>query len=491
MFCDQTKITVIAGNGGDGAVSFHREKFVAHGPPDGGNGGKGGNIIFKAVDNLNTLSNYRTKKMFKGEGGDNGKKNNCTGYNGEDLILELPVGTVIFEDKGKGIKDKENIEYNVIADLSELGQEYLVVKGGRGGKGNASFVSSVRQAPSFAENGEPGEEKELLLELKLVADVGIIGMPSAGKSTLISRISAAKPKIADYPFTTLIPNLGVVDMKNFGGEDGQSFVVVDIPGLIEGAADGKGLGDEFLRHVTRAKFLIHLLDANLDDIVDNYLIINRELAKYSDDLAKKDQIVVINKIDLLDEELANFLLKQLEEANKKLKGKILLISAVTGIGLNDLIWKLWKRISRTAQVRSSEIEQVESHKVYTPHLDRQKYDFEITLIGEEKIVDEYVQPVRKRKTKKERMEFKKDEELDEIDLSEQLPVEHKKRKIFSIACERLEQMARMTNFDNIEAVDRIHDVMNKLGIYKALIKQAAVSGDKIVIAGKFLKFREL
>lgn len=287
-FIDETKIRVIAGDGGRGCVAFRREKFVPRGGPSGGNGGHGGDVIMEADSQLTTLLDLRYQKQYKAGRGQHGMGSDCHGRRGDDRLIHVPVGTII-RDATTG---------ELIGDLPTAGERVIVAAGGRGGKGNAHFVSSTHRSPRFAQPGEPGEERELEIELRLLADVGIIGLPNAGKSTLIAAISAVRPKIADYPFTTLVPNLGVV-----GYEEGKSFVVADIPGLIEGAHEGHGLGHKFLRHVMRTHLLIHLIDASQIDPEDplaNWKTVNRELALFDPQLAKKPQIVVANKIDLPD-----------------------------------------------------------------------------------------------------------------------------------------------------------------------------------------------
>src|SRR3954464_1358893 len=289
MFLDRVKIKVKAGNGGDGVTAFRREKFIPRGGPSGGDGGVGGSVWIESGEGLNTLLHLRFNPEHKAERGRHGEGSNRFGKDGEDALVKVPVGTQVF-DAASG---------DLLFDFTEPGQRYLAAKGGKGGWGNAHFATSTRQAPKFHYTGRPGGEKELQLELKLIADVGLVGFPNAGKSTLISVISAAKPKIADYPFTTLEPNLGVVDMGDF-----RTFVVADIPGLIEGAAGGAGLGHQFLRHVERTKLMLHLVDVSSlsgRDPVEDYEIINRELAAYNEDLAKRPQMVVATKIDALDE----------------------------------------------------------------------------------------------------------------------------------------------------------------------------------------------
>src|SRR6187455_1776198 len=289
MFLDRVKIRIKAGDGGNGVTAFRREKFVPRGGPSGGDGGVGGSVWMESTDGLNTLLHLRYNPEHKAERGRHGEGSNRSGKDGDDAIVKVPVGTQVF--------DPESNE--LLYDFTESGQRYRAAKGGKGGWGNSHFATATKQAPKYHYDGRPGEEKELQLELKLIADVGLVGYPNAGKSTLISVISAAKPKIADYPFTTLEPNLGVVDMGEY-----RTFVVADIPGLIEGASDGAGLGDRFLRHVERTKFILHLVDVSSfsgRDPVEDYEIINRELAAYDPELAKRPQVVVATKIDSLDE----------------------------------------------------------------------------------------------------------------------------------------------------------------------------------------------
>ena len=321
-FIDEVTITVESGHGGHGCVSFRREKFIPKGGPDGGNGGKGGDIVFVASAKRRTLLPFRYKRIYKAPNGGAGAGVMKSGKNGDDLVIEVPVGTII--------KNKETGA--VIKDLSLEDERFVVAKGGRGGKGNAHFKSSTYRAPRFAQDGEPSEFFELQLELKLLADVGIIGLPNAGKSTLITAISAARPKIADYPFTTLVPSLGVVNTTWT-----EPFVVADIPGLIEGAHAGVGLGTRFLRHVERTKVLVHLLDASgIDEEspLKDYDMINRELALYKPELAAKDQLVVLNKMDLTDTE------EKARIFEKALGREVMRISAAGHMGLDDLIRKL-------------------------------------------------------------------------------------------------------------------------------------------------------
>ena len=356
MFTDYAKIYASAGKGGNGAVSFRREKYIAAGGPDGGDGGKGGDIYFEVDPDSNTLIDFRYKKKFKAENGNNGEGAHKYGKSGEDLYIKGPIGTIV--------KDAKTNE--ILADLSEKGQKELVLRGGRGGKGNSHFATATRQAPRFAQGGEEGEEKELILELKLLADVGLIGYPSVGKSTILSIVTAATPKIADYPFTTLVPNLGVVKP-----EYGESFVIADIPGLIEGASEGVGLGTEFLRHIERTRLLLHVIDVSGlsgRDPIEDYYVINKELEKYSEKLAKRKQIIVANKIDSMqDPEIYEKLEKLAKENNQEL----FKISAATGEGIKELMIEVSK-ILKTLP-KEILIEKTENKKIYTLEKEEEPY----------------------------------------------------------------------------------------------------------------------
>ena len=332
MFIDRVKIRVKAGDGGNGVTAFRREKFVPRGGPSGGDGGKGGDVWLESDDSFNTLLHLRYNPEHHAERGRHGEGSNRHGKDGADVIVKVPIGTQVF-DATSG---------ELLHDFTDTAQRYLAAKGGKGGWGNSHFATSTRQAPRFHYSGRPGEERELQLELKLIADVGLVGFPNAGKSTLISVISAAKPKIADYPFTTLEPNLGVVDLGDF-----RTFVVADIPGLIEGASEGAGLGDRFLRHVERTKLILHLVDVSSlsgRDPVDDFEIINRELAAYNDDLAARPQIVVATKIDALDEPSR---LSNLKEWAQKADKDFFAISSVTGAGVKELVNAIALRLSPT------------------------------------------------------------------------------------------------------------------------------------------------
>jgi len=325
QFLDKTKIKVISGRGGNGMVAWRREKYVDKGGPAGGDGGRGGDVYLIADENMSTLMDFKYKSVFKADSGENGSIKNCHGHGAKDLYIKVPVGTVVRDIKTG----------NAIADLVEHEQKVLVAKGGRGGRGNARFATAQNRAPQFCEPGEPPIERELILELKLIADVGLLGMPNAGKSTFISRISSAKPKIADYPFTTLVPNLGVVHKPS-----GDGFVVADIPGLIEGASEGVGLGHEFLRHVERCRFLVHIIDTTEENPLDNYKKINAELEKHSEKLASLYQIVALNKIDAIDDDRKN----KLFEEFKKVAEDVFLISAVTGENVDDIKYFMGKKV---------------------------------------------------------------------------------------------------------------------------------------------------
>ncbi len=340
MFIDRVKIKIKAGDGGNGVTAFRREKFIPRGGPSGGDGGIGGDIWMESDEGVNTLLHLRYNPEHKAQRGRHGEGSNRSGKDGESVLVKVPIGTQVF--------DAEDNE--LLFDFTEPNQRFLAAKGGKGGWGNQHFATSTNRAPKYHYDGRPGEEKELQLELKLIADVGLVGFPNAGKSTLISVISAAKPKIADYPFTTLEPNLGVVDLGDF-----RSFVVADIPGLIEGASEGAGLGDRFLRHVERTKLILHLVDVSSisgRDPVEDYEIINRELANYNEDLAHRPQIVVATKLDALDEPER---LEKLREKAKEDGKEFLEISAVTNVGTKDLVFAVSQKLDEIKEEEKSEI----------------------------------------------------------------------------------------------------------------------------------------
>lgn len=425
MFVDVAKVFVKAGRGGDGIVSFRHEIYIDKGGPNGGDGGRGGDVIFKATENLNTLLDFRYKPELKAENGANGGKQNKHGKSGENLIVKVPVGTIVRRNG------------DIIADLTENNQEVVIAIGGRGGFGNAHFKSSVRQVPRIAELGEPGEEFEAELELKLLADVGLIGFPNAGKSTFLSVISNAKPEIANYEFTTLTPNLGVADV------DQDSILIADIPGLIEGASKGKGLGDAFLRHVERTAVLLHLIDAYSDDIKNSYLTIRNELKSYSKELDIRPEIVAITKIEGLDQDIVDM---QIDELKKIVSPgtKVMAISSMAHKGLKELLREL--------------------NKIVKVEREKQK---EISITVE-------------------------DDELPVISLNrEELSkawnvekVEEEDRTLYIVTGEKIERFAIRTNFDQEEGVDRLRDILKKLGIAQELLKKGAESDSIISISGK-------
>lgn len=422
-FVDKVRVTVTAGAGGDGKLSFRHEKFVDKGGPDGGDGGKGGDIVFLASRNQNTLATFRYQKEVSADNGKPGDKRKKHGRSAKDLIVALPVGTMATNDAGE-----------VVADLVEDGQKTIVAKGGLGGFGNAHFVSSRRQAPNFAEKGEPGEVFELQLELKMIADVGLVGLPNAGKSTLLSKLSNARPEIADYPFTTLTPNLGVVDI-----DKNSSVLFADIPGLIEGAADGKGLGHDFLRHVERTAVILHLVDAYTEDVASAYKTIKSELKAYQPELAKRPEIIALTKVEGLDAEIIGDLVRQLQKAAPK-KTPVLAISSQSGEGLKELLFM----VKDTVQAVRTQHMKTASPKSTIPTL---------TL----------------------------------SDTSDAYSVT-KDGDIFVVTGERIEKFARRTDFEKDEGVQRLRDIMRRAGIMHELRRQGIEPGQTIQIAGHSLEY---
>ena len=428
MFIDKAKVYVRGGDGGNGAVAFRREKFVPKGGPSGGSGGRGGSVIFRADEGLRTLIDFKYRRHYYAERGRHGEGKDRHGRDGEDLIVRVPVGTVI--------KDAETGE--VLGDLVFDGQEMVVARGGRGGRGNASFATPQNRAPTFAEKGEPGEEREIILELKLLADVGLVGMPNVGKSTIISKVSAAKPKIANYPFTTLVPNLGTVYLSEH-----ESFVIADIPGLIEGAHQGSGLGHEFLRHVERTKLLVHVLDVSEiegRDAVEDFETINRELYAYSPALAEKKQVVAANKMDLPGAE------ENLKKLKSHLKDRyeIFPISALTGEGLKPLIYRLGQLL-----------------KEVETHAHRKGTDYPI---GEQVVI-------RAEEEEKFRIE--------------------KENGVYVVSGKEVEKHVARTDLNNEEALRRLQLIFKKMGLEEALKEMGIKEGDTVKIGNVEFEYYDL
>jgi GTP-binding protein len=423
MFIDEVEITVRSGKGGDGAVHFRREKYVPRGGPDGGDGGKGGDVYLEVQPTLNTLSHFRGQTIYQAEDGANGAKQNMTGKSGKDLVLNVPPGTIVYDLTQQEIQ----------SDLVEPGQRLLVVPGGKGGRGNTHFANSRNQVPRVAEKGEPGRERRLRLELKLIADIGIIGVPNAGKSTLLSAVTKAKPKVAPYPFTTLEPNLGVTEL-----DEDSTLVLADIPGLIEGAHQGTGLGHDFLRHIQRTRVLIHLLDGLAEDPLLDYAQINSELALFDPDLAKKPQVVALNKMDLPDvqkrwPEVAGALKRR-----GRLRGEDLFaISAVTGAGLRPMLYRAAQLLQETP------VPEVEaSMPVYRVESD--PADYQIRRIP----------------------------------------------KGWRVSGEAIERAAEQTYWEYDQSVRRFQRILQTLGIEDALRKAGVKPGDTVFIGDFELEWQE-
>ncbi len=421
MFVDTATVLVQAGKGGDGAVSFRHEIYVDKGGPDGGDGGKGGNVIFKASKDVNTLLDFRYKPELKAKPGSSGAKSNRHGKSGQDLVVKVPMGTVV-RSAGK-----------ILADLTDDNQEVIIAHGGDGGFGNAHFKSSVRQAPRIAELGEAGEAFTAELELKLLADVGLVGFPNAGKSTFLSVVSNARPEIADYAFTTLTPNLGVADI-----DDG-SLLIADIPGLIEGASEGKGLGDAFLRHVERTSVLLHLIDAYSNDIAADYKTIRKELADYSAELATRPEVVALTKTEGLDADIVKMQMDALKKVAKNVQ--IFAISSSAHSGLKEVLRALKSHVA-AARAEQAEAQEEDS-------------TVRITLSGDEK-------------AKAWQVEKKTDEEGNEL---------------FVVRGHKIEKFARRTNFDGYENINRLRDIMKKMGITHEL-KRAGADGASVIRIGR-------
>lgn len=422
MFIDEATVELIAGSGGNGCLAFRREKYVPMGGPFGGNGGKGSDIIFKVDTGLNTLVDFKYKKIIKGHKGENGLGKGMHGKNAEDIIIKVPAGTVV-SDYDTGL---------IIADLTENNSEVVIAKGGRGGRGNMAFATNSNPAPNYAENGEPGEQIKVKIELKLMADVGLVGMPSVGKSTFISKISASKPKIADYPFTTLKPNLGVVKTP-----DNRSFVVADLPGLIEGASLGHGLGDKFLKHIERTRVIAHIIDMSgyTNDPYEDYLVINKELENFDKSLTQKPQIIIANKMDMPE---AKENLKKFKEKTKK---EIYEMSAITGEGINKIILKLADILDEIPKGSLYQNDKFESHTIY--------------------------------KFKKEKPYYITND-----------------NGTWIISGKEIEKLLIMSRLDTDEAILRFSNKLKKLGIDDELREKGAKDGDTIKIMDYEFEFKE-
>jgi len=420
MFVDTAKVFIQAGKGGNGNVSFRREIYVDKGGPDGGNGGKGGDVIFEASENVNTLIDFRYKPELKAEAGQSGAGQKKQGRSGQDCIVKVPMGTLVRRDG------------EIIADLTENGQRIVIAKGGDGGFGNAHFKSSVRQTPRMAELGEMGDTFEAELELKLLADVGLVGFPNAGKSTFLSVVSNARPEIADYAFTTLTPNLGVADI-----DDG-SLLIADIPGLIEGASEGKGLGDAFLRHVERTAVLLHMIDAYTDDIAAAYTTIRKELLQYSPELATRPEVVALTKSEGLDDEMIQMQVEAVRAVAGK-KAEVFAISSSAHKGITEVLRALRVKV-QTARSIEKEMDEIDDDAVVISLTDKQ-------------VSDAWV--------------VSKDEETGH----------------FVVTGDKVEKFARRTNFDNYEGVNRLRDILKKLGVNHELSRAGAVGDSIVEIAG--------
>ncbi len=434
MFCDTAKVSLKAGKGGDGAVSFRREIYINKGGPDGGNGGKGGSIIFQADKDTNTLIDFRFNPILIAPDGGNGSGTRSNGRSGKNFVVEVPVGTVVKRD-GK-----------IIADLTEDGMQAVIAKGGDGGFGNAHFKSSVRQTPVIAEVGEPGEAFEAEIELKLLADVGLVGLPNAGKSTFLASVTNAKPEIADYAFTTLTPNLGVATI------DRHDLLIADIPGLIEGASDGRGLGHDFLRHVDRTAVLLHLIDVYQDDAGQAYSTIRGELEKYSD-LKSRTEIVALTKCEGLDDELIEMQKQAILEKNPE--AKIFAISSVAKKNLDDLLRALLAAVKENQKQQEITAEQIGSTPV----------EFKTAIISHD-------------------MENLPIISLSHHELKKAWQVTQDEKGIYHVTGEKIEKFARRTDLSNYASVNRLRDIMKKLGIRAELTTRGAKADSIIEISGK-------
>lgn len=415
-FIDKVRVVAMAGAGGNGKLSWRHEKFIDRGGPDGGDGGDGGDIVLQASRNQNTLASFRYQKELKADPGKPGGKTRKHGRSAKDMIVAVPVGTMATNDAGE-----------IVADLVLDGQKTVIAKGGKGGFGNAHFVSSRRQAPNFAEKGEPGELFDIQLELKVIADVGLVGLPNAGKSTLLSKLSNARPEIADYPFTTLTPNLGVVDV-----DKNTSILFADIPGLIEGAADGKGLGHDFLRHIERTAVILHLIDAYNEDVATVYKTIKAELKAYQPDLIKRPEVIALTKVEGLDDEMTKDLIAKLKKVAPK-NAAIFAISAQSGQGLKEMLFTIKDKVQA---VRA--------------HVKAEAPDDSLPVLKLTDTSDAYTVT--------------------------------KEDNRFIVVGERIEKFARRTDFDSEEGVQRLRDIMRRAGILHEMVRQGIEPGNVIQIS---------
>ncbi len=429
MFVDQVEIDVESGGGGNGAVTFRTEKYVPHGGPSGGDGGRGGSVRLVVNSHLSTLLDFRYKRHYKAQRGGDGRTKDMHGKNGADLVLKVPNGTMVYDaDSGE-----------LLADLTADEDKFVIAKGGVGGRGNAQFATSVRQAPRYAENGEPGVAKKLRLELKLLADVGLLGYPSVGKSTLLAAVSAARPKVADYPFTTLVPNLGVVAV-----EPGTSYVMADLPGLIEGAHEGVGLGIQFLRHVERTRVLVHMLDVSGlsgREPIEDYRIINLELAAYSPELADAPQIVALNKMDIAQDIAAVDDLQLELEADGR---RVFRISAATKQGVKELLWAVWEVI-QSERIRLEKLAQTEQAVLITPSPDDDPRRWNVERTGDDQ---------------------------------------------FRLNGKGFTRMVAMTDLNNEHGVTRLQLSLERAGVYTRLREIGAKEGDTVTIGEAEFEFQD-
>ncbi len=418
-FIDNVKITVRAGDGGNGKLSFRREKFVSKGGPDGGDGGNGGSIILVASRNQDTLVRFRFEKEVSAEAGRPGEDVNKHGRNGKDMLVDVPVGTIA-----------TNVDGEVMADLTQDGQKVMIARGGKGGFGNAHFVSSTRQVPNFAEKGEPGDAYEIRLEMKMIADVALVGMPNAGKSTLLSRISNARPEIADYPFTTLKPNLGVVKI-----DDEASALFADIPGLIEGASDGKGLGHDFLKHVERTAVIVHLVDSYQDDIGAAYQAIRKELEAYQSVLGGRPEIIALTKIEGLDDEIVADLIEQIKKVAAP-EARIMAISSQAGTGLKELLYAVKEEVVK-ARTAATDAEAEVANALPVLKIQDTSNAWRVTREGDS----------------------------------------------FLVTGNKIERFGHRTDYENDEAVQRLRDIMRKMGIMHKLLREGLEPGMIVRVGG--------